>query len=350
MIRLSRAKRLTILGFAMNFTGQNLSVDPLTGAAGTAAITDTAEPASAPLSDDKSLKNKGFSDYMQGGEESDQAAASDAIEASVEELTADEAVNTGTVIPSANQAPKTLFAAASGSSLPVAGSKLPTARVGVDPATASMMAATANVTSSSLQQGLDIKAQIANNPLVIAATEHAFVELKEIASTTVGNSPLTAEAAQAYRSTNGAVLQTAVALAVGKPGWSEAVIQRVMWMSSQNISRAEIALNPPELGPMHVKISSTGDQASVVFSSNHGSVRDALDQSLSRLREMMEHQGINLSDVNVSDQSVFQQSQQAETEEARAAAGDRPVDESLQQSADEPVAVAQSLALVDQYV
>lgn len=314
----------------MNSTGQNLSVNPLMGAADAAVTADTAKSAAAPPSDDKALKNKGFSDYMQGREESDKSSTSDPTENSVEEVTPVGAGNAGWV---AAPAPKAFVAAGSGSALPVAGSHLPSGE------------SIKVTTPTSLLQ---------KSPLVLgmATTENPFAELKEIASATAINTPSTAEVPQAYRSSNGAGLQTAVSVPVGRPGWGESVMQRVMWMSSQNISRAEIALDPPELGPMNVKISSTGDQTSVVFTSNHASVRDALDQSLSRLREMMENQGINLSDVNVSDQSAFQQRQQAEVEGANGEGGadGKLADENPEQFGDESVAMAKPLALIDQYV
>jgi flagellar hook-length control protein FliK len=89
---------------------------------------------------------------------------------------------------------------------------------------------------------------------------------------------------------------------VGKPGWSEAMTDKVMWMSAQNIASAEIHLNPADLGPLSVRISSHQDQTSVYFTSAHAAVRDALDQSLPRLREMFSGQGIQLLDVGVGDQ------------------------------------------------
>jgi flagellar hook-length control protein FliK len=89
---------------------------------------------------------------------------------------------------------------------------------------------------------------------------------------------------------------------VGRPGWSEAVTDKVMWMSAQNIASAEIHLSPADLGPLSIRISSHQDQTSVYFTSAHASVRDALDQSLPRLREMFSGQGIQLLDVGVGDQ------------------------------------------------
>ena len=44
-------------------------------------------------------------------------------------------------------------------------------------------------------------------------------------------------------------------------GWSEAVVDRVMWLSSQNLKSAEIQLDPAELGRMEVRIDLTKDQA-----------------------------------------------------------------------------------------
>ncbi|MBA1272800.1 flagellar hook-length control protein FliK [Stutzerimonas azotifigens] len=98
-------------------------------------------------------------------------------------------------------------------------------------------------------------------------------------------------------------------LAPGQPvqmqqeGWSEAVVDRVMWLSSQNLKSAEIKLDPAELGRMEVRIEMNKDQTQVTFLSPHAGVRDALEGQLSRLRDMFAQQGMNLVDVNVSDQS-----------------------------------------------
>ncbi|MCQ4246283.1 flagellar hook-length control protein FliK [Stutzerimonas decontaminans] len=100
------------------------------------------------------------------------------------------------------------------------------------------------------------------------------------------------------------------ALVPGQPvqmqqsGWSEAVVNRVMWLSSQNLKSAEIQLDPAELGRMEVRIDLTKDQAQVTFLSPHAGVRDALEGQMQRLREMFTQQGMNLMDVNVSDQSL----------------------------------------------
>ncbi len=99
------------------------------------------------------------------------------------------------------------------------------------------------------------------------------------------------------------VVQTGVAPQVGQPQWSQAVGERVLWLAAQNLSVAELRLDPPELGPMQVRVVVQQDQVQVNFTSAHASVREALDQGAARLREMFSEQGLNLN-VEVSDQSL----------------------------------------------
>lgn len=85
-------------------------------------------------------------------------------------------------------------------------------------------------------------------------------------------------------------------------GWTEAVVDRVMWLSSQNLKSAEIQLDPAELGRMEVRIDMNKDQTQVTFMSPHANVRDALEGQMQRLRDSFAQQGMSM-DVNVSDQS-----------------------------------------------
>ena len=74
------------------------------------------------------------------------------------------------------------------------------------------------------------------------------------------------------------------------------------WFVSQKISAASLRLNPQHLGPMEMAVSMDGDQASISFTSQHSLVRDALESSIPRLREMLSENGLNLVNVNVSQQ------------------------------------------------
>lgn len=141
------------------------------------------------------------------------------------------------------------------------------------------------------------------------------------------------------------VVQTGVPVTVGSPQWSQAVGDKVLWLAAQNVSAAEIRLDPPELGPMQVKVSVTQDQASVTFTSHNPVVRDALDQQLNRLREMFSEQGLNLVNVDVSDKS-FAQQQRDQEESGKSRASVDVEEEELM-----PVAMTQvaSVRLVDHY-
>jgi len=93
-------------------------------------------------------------------------------------------------------------------------------------------------------------------------------------------------------------------LAMHQSGWTEEVVNRVMYLSSANLKSAEIQLQPAELGRLDIKVNMTADQqAQVTFMSGHAVVREALESQSGRLREMFAQQGMGQVDVNVSDQS-----------------------------------------------
>jgi|GEM_PF-120509 len=93
-------------------------------------------------------------------------------------------------------------------------------------------------------------------------------------------------------------------LAMHQSGWSESVVDRVMYMSSQNLKSADIQLEPAELGRLDIRVNMAADQQTqVTFMSAHVGVREALENQMSRLRDSFSQQGMGQVDVNVSDQS-----------------------------------------------
>jgi flagellar hook-length control protein FliK len=170
-------------------------------------------------------------------------------------------------------------------------------------------------------------------------------DLTKPAAATAAIETLTRLAEAQSPAARGFVVQTGVPVTVGSPQWSQAVGDKVLWLAAQNVSSAEIRLDPPELGPMQVKVSVNQDQANITFTSPHPVVRDALDQQLNRLREMFSEQGLNLVNVDVSDKS-FAQQEREQSEGNRGQAGVEGDDEELA-----PVALTQivSTRLVDHY-
>ena len=88
----------------------------------------------------------------------------------------------------------------------------------------------------------------------------------------------------------------------GNVQWSEAIAERTAWLASQQIQSADLHLDPPELGPLQIKVAVHHDQAVVSFVSANPQVREALDQTMARLRELFQEQGLQLVDAGVSDQ------------------------------------------------
>ena len=104
-------------------------------------------------------------------------------------------------------------------------------------------------------------------------------------------------------------------LAMHQSGWTEEVVNRVMYLSSANLKSAEIQLQPAELGRLDIKVNMTADQqAQVSFMSGHAVVREALESQSGRLREMFAQQGMGQVDVSVSDQSRGQEQQQQQSQ------------------------------------
>jgi flagellar hook-length control protein FliK len=126
------------------------------------------------------------------------------------------------------------------------------------------------------------------------------------------------------------------------PEWSKDLGERIVWMNSRAIPSAEIRLNPPHMGPISVRVDVADDQATVVFAAQHSAVRETLEASIPKLREMMGSQHLNLVEASVlqgsaSDQGRSQAQNFAQTADGRrqapmAATGDA-VDEVEQEVA-----------------
>jgi len=119
--------------------------------------------------------------------------------------------------------------------------------------------------------------------------------------------PIAANQDQTAKPTT-AVHQIAVPVTDNK--WGDAVAQRVSMMIGKQEQQLDMQLNPPHLGPMEVRLSMAQDQASVIFTSQHAGVREALAAATPRLSALLADQGITLTNVQVASDSLNQQAQQ----------------------------------------
>lgn len=108
-------------------------------------------------------------------------------------------------------------------------------------------------------------------------------------------------------------------LAMHQSGWTDEVVNRVMYLSSANLRSADIQLQPAELGRLDIRVHMIPDQQTqVTFMSAHVGVREALEGQMHRMRDMFQQQGLGQVDVNVSDQSRgWQGQEQAQQEQNR---------------------------------
>jgi flagellar hook-length control protein FliK len=90
-----------------------------------------------------------------------------------------------------------------------------------------------------------------------------------------------------------------VATPAGSPGWPEEVGTRVSWMVGNEESHAHLTLTPPQLGKVEVSITVNGDQTTAQFVAATPAARELIEQSLPRLREILEQSGINLGQTDV---------------------------------------------------
>jgi flagellar hook-length control protein FliK len=86
---------------------------------------------------------------------------------------------------------------------------------------------------------------------------------------------------------------------VGSGAWADEIGSRLLMMAEQGRHTASLRLSPEHLGPLEISISIQGDQASVWFGAAHADTRAAIEHALPRLREMLEAQGLSLTDAGV---------------------------------------------------
>ena len=151
----------------------------------------------------------------------------------------------------------------------------------------------------------------------------------------------------------GAALPTAppalpIAVTPGQPQWGEAVGQRVLWMIANGSQLAELRLNPPELGPVEVKVRAGDDGLKLSFAAGNAGVREALEAAAPRLREMLLAEGLQLDQMDIGQRHAGAGEHGApETDGMQAAAGEGDGDDA---AADPRATPPGRVGLVDCFV
>lgn len=128
---------------------------------------------------------------------------------------------------------------------------------------------------------------------------------------------------------------------------NQVLTERLAIMIQNEVSRASIRLDPPELGMMDIRIQVQNDQTQIQILVQTPQVREALESQSTRLREFLEQQGLSLADLDVTDQQ--QQNEQQNDNEQRD--GSTTATGQVDQSHEEAeLTTKRPLGLVDQFV
>lgn len=88
-----------------------------------------------------------------------------------------------------------------------------------------------------------------------------------------------------------------------KANFAVAAHERVMLMSNNGVNFADIRLDPADLGKMQIKMTQEGDQVNVSFIVQQPHAKEALENALPKLKELLAEQGIELGEGAISQES-----------------------------------------------
>jgi flagellar hook-length control protein FliK len=143
-----------------------------------------------------------------------------------------------------------------------------------------------------------------------------------------------------------------IGLPMTHPRWGQALGQRVVYMTNNQVQQAQITLNPDKLGPVQIKLHVDKDQqVHVVVTAQQGATREALENAMPRLKEMMQEAGVDLGSVNVGDQRESTNQSQDKDGESHNRTSSASLEGVLTDTTDpsEGVTVGVSDTLVDYY-
>jgi flagellar hook-length control protein FliK len=96
------------------------------------------------------------------------------------------------------------------------------------------------------------------------------------------------------------VVSQALSTSFGDDLWGEQFAAKIQTLVKQGAHKAHLALNPPNLGRIDIQISVESDQVALNFTVSHAAVKDAVDESMARLRDMLQDSGFSLVDAGVT--------------------------------------------------
>lgn len=115
-------------------------------------------------------------------------------------------------------------------------------------------------------------------------------------------SPRGASAPSAHAPTHAPTLHAAaIATPLHAAAFPAHFAAEVAMLGAAGVERAEIQLQPPDLGPVRIELTLNGESTRVAFSAAQPETRQAIEQSLPILKDLLAERGLTLGDTSVSD-------------------------------------------------
>jgi len=127
----------------------------------------------------------------------------------------------------------------------------------------------------------------------------------------------------------------------------DAVGTHIQWLAEHKIGHAHLQLTPQDMGPLEVRLKLEGDQLQAHFTSAEAEVRQALEHSLPRLRELLGEHGLNLGQADIDKRPSQQHTSPSPHTKTSASSTSGYSDEAPTPAP--PVSHVQSTHLVDAY-
>lgn len=105
------------------------------------------------------------------------------------------------------------------------------------------------------------------------------------------------------------------------PRFAEEVGARLQWIAEQQGGEATLRISPDGLGPVEIRMKLDGDRVDLGFAATQQDTRQALQDALPKLREMLAQQGLQLGQADVG-QKHAQSSNDEASKTAKGFAGD----------------------------
>ncbi|MCS3744747.1 flagellar hook-length control protein FliK [Xanthomonas arboricola] len=221
------------------------------------------------------------------------AAAAAALAASV--ANAAGATPTATALPTDTTAP-TAAAAATATALPALGALAPAAAAGAKPTLTTAVSGDAQ-TAALMSMAVKALDPADDSAAVDAPDAPAFVLPTAAPTLTRLQDPAPIFSASPTPTPE-----------MGSDTFDDAIGARLSWLADQKIGHAHIKLTPNEMGPVEVRLHLDGDKVNASFTAASADTRQALEQSLPRLREMLGQNGFQLGQADVGKQQQQGQS------------------------------------------